>query len=101
LAAGKCGWRIVYFAKVKSYDQNVTMVHRVGNLPPYQFARDRLLTRPPLPALPERNVPCLFRRIALLTDFPTAFPYLGIVASTADQQITLCIAKMLSGWNAL
>jgi len=77
------------------------MVHRVGNLPPYQFARDRLLTRPPLPALPERNVPCLFRRIALLTDFPTAFPYLGIVASTADQQITLCIAKMLSGWNAL
>ncbi len=48
----------------------------------------RFLTRPPLPALPERNVPCLLRRIALLTDFPTALPYLGIVASMADPQIT-------------
>ena len=47
----------------------------------------RLFTRPPLPALPERNVPCFFRRIALLTDFPAAFPYLGIVASFAEQAI--------------
>jgi hypothetical protein len=47
----------------------------------------RLLTRPPLPALPERNVPWFFRRIALLTDFPAAFPYLGIFASSAEQPI--------------
>ncbi len=47
----------------------------------------RLFTRPPLPALPERNVPCFFRRIALLTDFPAAFPYLGIVASLVEQTI--------------
>jgi hypothetical protein len=47
----------------------------------------RLFTRPPLPAVPERNVPCFFRRIALLTDFPAAFPYLGIVASLAEQTI--------------
>jgi hypothetical protein len=40
-----------------------------------------------LPALPERNVPCFFRRIALLTDFPAAFPYLGIFASSAEQPI--------------
>ena len=31
---------------------------------------------------------CLLRRIALLTDFPRALPYLGIVASMADPQIT-------------
>ena len=47
----------------------------------------RLFTRPPLPALPERNVPCFFRRIALLTDFPAVFPYLDIVASLAEQAI--------------
>ena len=47
----------------------------------------RLLTRPPLPALPERNVPCFFRRIALLTDFPAAFPYFGIFASSAEQLV--------------
>jgi len=41
----------------------------------------RLFTRPPLPAFPERSVPCFFRRIALFTDFPAAFPYLGMVAS--------------------
>jgi hypothetical protein len=47
----------------------------------------RLLTRPPLPALPERNVPCFFRRIARLTDFRAAFPYLGIFASSAEQLV--------------
>jgi hypothetical protein len=54
---------------------------------PIAIACFRLLTRPPFPALPERNVPCFFRRIALLTDFPAAFPYLGIVASLAEQPI--------------
>jgi hypothetical protein len=47
----------------------------------------RLLTRPPLPDFPERNVPCFFRRIALLTDLPAAFPYLDIMASLAEQPI--------------
>ena len=46
----------------------------------------RLFTRPPLPAFPERNVPCFFRRMALFTDFPAAFPYLGIVASCMNIQ---------------
>ncbi|HEY1471630.1 MAG TPA: hypothetical protein VGF61_21510 [Candidatus Acidoferrum sp.] len=47
----------------------------------------RLRTLPPLPAFPERKVPCFFRRIALLTDFPADFPYLGIVVSLAEQII--------------
>jgi hypothetical protein len=37
-----------------------------------------LFTRPPLPPLPERSVPLFLRVIALLTDFPAAFPYLAI-----------------------
>src|SRR5262249_33307091 len=53
---------------------------------PIAMACFRLLTRPPLPALPDRSVPCFFRCIALLT-FPAALPYLGIVASSAEQQI--------------
>lgn len=35
----------------------------------------RLCTFPPLPPLPERSVPFFFRRIALSTLLPAAFPY--------------------------
>jgi hypothetical protein len=50
---GAGGWRIVYFAKDKSDDQNVTMLHCVGNLPPYQFARDTLPKEKAAPELHE------------------------------------------------
>jgi hypothetical protein len=36
----------------------------------------RLVTVPPLPPFPERSVPLFFRRIALATVLPAAFPYL-------------------------
>jgi len=52
---------------------------------PIAIACFRLLTRPPFPAFPERNVPCSLRRIALLTDLPAAFPYFGIVASLSSR----------------
>src|SRR5262249_11293981 len=47
----------------------------------------RLFTRPPLPPLPDFNVPLFLRRIALATRLPAALPYLlrllrwGIVLS--------------------
>src|SRR5205823_14844308 len=43
---------------------------------PMAMACFRLLTRPPLPPLPERSVPRFFRRIALATVLPAALPYL-------------------------
>lgn len=42
----------------------------------------RLFTRPPFPPLPERRVPLFLRRIALLTDFLDARPYLAISTSS-------------------
>jgi hypothetical protein len=38
----------------------------------------RLVTLPPFPPLPERRVPFFRRRIALLTVFCAALPYLGM-----------------------
>ena len=57
-----------------------------GTFAPFLRASDRpiamacflLFTRPPLPPLPERRVPCFLRCIALLTLFFAALPYLGI-----------------------
>lgn len=46
---------------------------------PMAIAWDLLFTRPPLPPFPDFSVPCFRRLIALLTDLPAAFPYLGIV----------------------
>src|SRR5882724_1462478 len=46
---------------------------------PIAIAWDLLFTRPPLPPFPDFSVPCFRRVIALLTDLPAAFPYLGIV----------------------
>jgi hypothetical protein len=46
---------------------------------PIAIASLRLLTRPPLPPLPERSVPFFSRRTALSTDFPAALPYLGLL----------------------
>jgi len=40
-----------------------------------------LFTGPPLPRLPDRNVPCFLRRIALLTNLAADFPYRAIVPS--------------------
>jgi len=40
-----------------------------------------LITTPPFPPLPDRNVPCFLRRIALLTDLLAARPYLAMIAS--------------------
>jgi hypothetical protein len=42
----------------------------------------RLFTRPPFPPFPERKVPFFLRRIALLTDFLDARPYLAISTSS-------------------
>jgi len=42
------------------------------------MACSRLVTRPPLPPFPERNVPRFLRRIALATRLLAALPYLGI-----------------------
>jgi len=53
---------------------------------PIAIACFRLLTFPPSPALPERSVPCLHRRIALLTDLPADSPYLAMTI-----QLFLCI----------
>ena len=41
-----------------------------------------LLTVPPLPPLPDFNVPRFLRRIALPTVLLAAFPYLGMVVSS-------------------
>src|SRR5208283_1308545 len=41
----------------------------------------RLFTCPPFPAFPDRKVPFLRRRIALLTDLPALLPYLAIISS--------------------
>jgi hypothetical protein len=43
-----------------------------------------LLTVPPLPPLPDFNVPRFLRRIALPTALLAAFPYLGMVMSSKD-----------------
>jgi hypothetical protein len=40
----------------------------------------RLLTAPPLPAFPERNVPRLRLRMARSTDLLALFPYLSIAS---------------------
>jgi hypothetical protein len=42
---------------------------------PIAIACLRLLTLPPFPRFPERNVPRFFPRIALPTLFPAALPY--------------------------
>jgi hypothetical protein len=42
---------------------------------PIAIACLRLFTLPPFPPLPERKVPFFFRRIALATVLPAAFPY--------------------------
>jgi hypothetical protein len=41
-----------------------------------------LLTVPPLPPLPDFNVPRFLRRMALRTVLLAAFPYLGIAVSS-------------------
>ena len=43
-----------------------------------------LLTVPPLPPLPDFNVPRFLRRIALRTVLLAALPYLGMVMSSKD-----------------
>ena len=43
-----------------------------------------LLTVPPLPPLPDFNVPRFLRRIALPTALLAAFPNLGMVMSSKD-----------------
>jgi len=43
-----------------------------------------LLTVPPLPPLPDFNVPRFLRRIALRTVSLAALPYLGMVMSSKD-----------------
>lgn len=45
---------------------------------PIAMACLRLVTRPPLPPLPDRSVPAFSLRIARSTLLPAAFPYLGI-----------------------
>lgn len=73
-------------AKYKSQTRREPILRRydffLGTLAPFLRASDspmaiaclRLFTRPPLPAFPERSVPCFFRRIALFTDFSHSFP---------------------------
>jgi hypothetical protein len=46
---------------------------------PMAIACFLFFTRPPLPAFPERKVPCFFLRIALSTDLAAAFPYFAIL----------------------
>ena len=61
-----------------------------GTLAPFLRASERpmamacflLLTVPPLPPLPDFNVPRFLRRIALPTVLLAAFPYLGMVVSS-------------------
>src|SRR5205807_10176094 len=56
----------------------------LGTLAPFSRASERpmamacfrLVTFPPLPPLPERSVPCFFRRIALATVLPAPLLYL-------------------------
>jgi hypothetical protein len=48
------------------------------------MVRFLLLTVPPLPPLPDFNVPRFLRRIALPTVLLAAFPYLGMVMSSKD-----------------
>jgi hypothetical protein len=48
---------------------------------PIAIACFRLVTRPPFPAFPDRNVPWFLRRIALLTVFCDDFPYRGMCRS--------------------
>ncbi len=43
-----------------------------------------LLTVPPLPPLPDFNVPRFLRRMALRTFLLAALPYLGMVMSSND-----------------
>jgi hypothetical protein len=67
----------------------VQLASLLGTLAPFLRASDSpiaiacflLFTVPPFPPIPERNAPCLRRRIALLTDFAALFPYLAIVSS--------------------
>src|SRR5579862_4162328 len=42
------------------------------------MACSRLVTLPPFPPFPDRNVPCSMRRMARRTDLLDAFPYRGI-----------------------
>jgi hypothetical protein len=61
----------------------------LGTFAPFLRASDNpmaiacflLLTAPPFPPLPDRNVPRFLRRIALLTVLLAARPYLAIIAS--------------------
>jgi hypothetical protein len=61
----------------------------LGTLAPFLRASDNpmaiacflLLTTPPFPPLPERNVPRFLRRIALLTVLLAARPYLAMISS--------------------
>jgi len=46
---------------------------------PMAIACFRLVTRPPLPPFPERNVPRFSLCIALFTDLAAAFPYLAMI----------------------
>jgi hypothetical protein len=48
---------------------------------PMAIACFLLLTRPPLPPFPDRNVPCFLRRSALATRLLAALPYLAMNAS--------------------
>jgi len=55
---------------------------------PMAIACLRLFTAPPLPPLPERNVPCFLRRRALWTLFRADFPYLAILPPTLNIDLT-------------
>lgn len=93
---GTCATALV--ARPKSVEQNknssfplgqLQLDAFLGTLAPFLRASDNpmaiacflLLTTPPFPPLPDRNVPRFLRRIALLTVLLAARPYLAMIAS--------------------
>jgi hypothetical protein len=58
-----------------------------ASLSPIAIACSRLFTLPPFPPGPDRNVPLVFRRIALATRFDAAFPYLRAISTSLSRSI--------------
>src|ERR1700733_8020226 len=66
---------------------------------PMAMACLRLVTLPPLPPLPDFNVPRFSRCIALLTLFAAAFPYRAIMASWASSRLQGRRYVQSSSWS--
>ena len=63
---------------------------------PMAIACFLLLTVPPLPPLPDFNVPRFLRRMALRTVLLAALPYLGMVMSSKDN---INLGSVCVRWN--